>query len=66
MCLTIGFPQTRSKIHLTHTAKMPLNSRVLALFHQSTALITTTSLQIAFSIFYFDCFLELLVSVKIP
>src|SRR5579863_2312096 len=49
------FPQIRADIHATRLAKSQASPRIRVHFHQSTALITTTSF---IALFLSDCFCE--------
>jgi hypothetical protein len=53
----ILFPQLRTDIHVTLIAESQACPGVRELFHQHTALITTTSF---ISLIFFDCFCETL------
>jgi hypothetical protein len=56
------FPQIRTDIHATPLAKSQASPRIRVHFHQSTALITTTSF---IDLFYLTAFVKAFVSVKI-
>jgi hypothetical protein len=49
------FPQLRTDIHPTLREQLPSGASVVQLFHQSTALITTTSFM---NSLFFNCFCE--------
>jgi len=61
--LSLFFPQLRADIHATPLAKSQASPRIRVHFHQSTALITTTSF---IALFLSDCFCESLCGCENP